>query len=165
MTAFRATYSDFRLVKGRKVAQFVLEVPLEQADAALRVLGGMPKIGEETWVGVAPLVSNDESLNAGPAFPSGPTTQGSGASTPDAPAAKRKWHELKPSQQAGIRCADPEFQKWIGATTAEDAAVRVRQECDVDSLSELNFDLEHARRWQNLDNAFLTETGRATEQR
>ncbi len=40
MTPICATFSDFRLVKGRKVCQLVCEVPLEQADAALAALGG-----------------------------------------------------------------------------------------------------------------------------
>jgi hypothetical protein len=52
-TAFQATFSDFRLVKGRKVCQIVLEVPIEGADKALSVLGGLPNPAEERWVGVA----------------------------------------------------------------------------------------------------------------
>jgi hypothetical protein len=51
--AFQATFSDFRLVKGRKVCQIVLEVPIEGADKALSVLGGLPNPAEERWVGVA----------------------------------------------------------------------------------------------------------------
>ena len=52
-TAFQATYSDFKIIRGRKVCQIVLEVPLEAADAAMAVLGGVPRPDQETWVGVA----------------------------------------------------------------------------------------------------------------
>jgi hypothetical protein len=53
--AFRATFSDFKLIKTRKVAQFIFEVPVEQVDAALKVLGGMPRADAEAWVGIARL--------------------------------------------------------------------------------------------------------------
>lgn len=139
---FQATYADIKTIKTRKVVQFVLEVAQEQANHALECLGGLPRSDVDTWVAVARIQMPGK-----------------------APEPKKKWHELKPSQQAGIRCADLEFQKWIGAPTSEDAAVRVRQECDVDSRSELDYDIESARRWQSLDNAFLVETGRVTEQR
>ena len=55
MTPICATFSDFRLVKGRKVCQLVCEVPLEQADAALAALGGLPNPHAERWVGIVPL--------------------------------------------------------------------------------------------------------------
>ena len=56
MTAFQATYSDFKLVKTRKVVQIVLEVPLEAAGHAYNVLGGMPTFGNEQWFAVARLI-------------------------------------------------------------------------------------------------------------
>ena len=37
--AFKATYSDLRFVKSRKVAQIVLELPLEQADGFIQAFG------------------------------------------------------------------------------------------------------------------------------
>lgn len=52
---FQATFSDLRIVKGRKVGQFVLEVPLEGVDAALKALGGVPRPDKEVWVAVARL--------------------------------------------------------------------------------------------------------------
>src|SRR4051812_4591789 len=51
----QATFSDFRLVKGRKVAQLVFEVPIEQADQALAALGGLPQPATEAWVALARL--------------------------------------------------------------------------------------------------------------
>ena len=54
MPAIRATYSDVKLVKTRKVFQLIFEVPIEDADNALRVLGGLPRPAAERWVGIAP---------------------------------------------------------------------------------------------------------------
>lgn len=53
--AFQATYSDWKVVKGRKVVQVVFELPLETADAAYQALGGMPIPANEVWCGIARL--------------------------------------------------------------------------------------------------------------
>ena len=53
--AFSAAYSNWRVIQGRKVIQLVFEVPLEAADFAYRVLGGMPNNGEEKYFAIARL--------------------------------------------------------------------------------------------------------------
>lgn len=53
--AFSATYSDLKLIKTRKVVQFVFEVPLEAAEHAMNVLGGMPSPMSEKWFAIARL--------------------------------------------------------------------------------------------------------------
>jgi hypothetical protein len=53
--AFKATYSGFKFVATRKVAQIVLEVPSEQAMRVLECLGGMPDGANERWCAVAVL--------------------------------------------------------------------------------------------------------------
>ena len=58
--AFRAVYSDWRLIRTRKVVQVVLELPLEEADRAYSALGGMPRPDAEVWCGVARLKSGKE---------------------------------------------------------------------------------------------------------
>jgi hypothetical protein len=60
--AFRATYSDWKVVKGRKVIQVVLELPLEAADQAYQVLGGMPMAANEIWCAVARLDDAEAAL-------------------------------------------------------------------------------------------------------
>jgi hypothetical protein len=54
---FRASYSDWKLIRTRKCVQIILEVPLEGglAHAAYAALGGMPDPAAETWVAVARL--------------------------------------------------------------------------------------------------------------
>jgi len=59
--AFSATYSDLKLIKTRKVVQFVFEVPLEAAEHAMNVLGGMPSPMTESWFAIARLEKPDAS--------------------------------------------------------------------------------------------------------
>ena len=50
----QGTDADFKIVKTRSVAQFVVEIPLEQADAAIQMFG-LPKASVEQWVAIAAL--------------------------------------------------------------------------------------------------------------
>jgi hypothetical protein len=136
--AFRACYSDWKLIRTRKVVQIVLEVPIEEADAAYQVLGGMPNPAESFWCAVARL-------------------------KPDAPEkkTKREWHELPPAQQAGIRCNEPAFaaflrECWPTAWVQYgDPAAVVRHICRVQSRSQIKPDNpESVRAWQALNNAY-----------
>src|SRR6185312_3523839 len=52
-SAFKATYSDWKLVRTRQVIQIVFEVPLADADNAYEILGGMPNSSKERWFGIA----------------------------------------------------------------------------------------------------------------
>jgi hypothetical protein len=47
--AIQASFADFRLIKGRKQAQIILEIPIEGADAALAALGGIPQPHTRTY--------------------------------------------------------------------------------------------------------------------
>lgn len=53
--AFSATYSDLKVIRGRKVVQFIFEVPIEAAGHAYNVLGGMPSPMDEKWFAIARL--------------------------------------------------------------------------------------------------------------
>lgn len=55
--AFTATYSDLKVVRTRQVVQFIFEVPLEAADHAINVLGGMPSPMQERWFAIARMES------------------------------------------------------------------------------------------------------------
>ena len=138
MTAIRATYSDLKLVKTRKVLQLIFEVPIEEADNALRVLGGMPRADAETWVAIAPIT--EEAATRAP--------------TP-ADTNRKSWGETPLVQQAGIRCNDVEFQQWVAASDTHDAIEAVRRICEVKSRTEFATDDGAAERWRNLDRDFL----------
>lgn len=87
--AFEATYSDWKLVKSRKVVQIVLEVPMEKADLAYQVLGGMPNHAAEAWLAVARMNGKAEQKD------------------------RKRWHDLSVAQQAGIRCNEVAFHQFL----------------------------------------------------
>src|SRR5690348_1035465 len=95
--AFQATYSDWKVVKGRKVVQVVFELPLETADAAYQALGGMPIPANEVWCGIARLAGSS-------AVEQRTVTAPVAGSTP-APSAK------SPAQIAGYLCTLGSFQE------------------------------------------------------
>lgn len=65
--------------------------------------------------------------------------------------APREWIALSPSQQAGIRCNEARFQKFIDAIDADAAADYVRLFCGVLSRSEIKPDTTAAVRWAHLE--------------
>lgn len=99
-TAFKATYSDWKLVKTRQVVQIVFEVPLAEADAAYELLGGMPAPASERWFGIA-AIRNPESAKPQSVTDKLPT------------GAKRDWKDLPASQQAAIRINEPVFAAYL----------------------------------------------------
>jgi hypothetical protein len=64
--AIQGTYADFKIIKSRNVAQFIVEVPLEYANEAV-ALFGLPDPTTEKWVAVAALretaIIQDQSVN------------------------------------------------------------------------------------------------------
>lgn len=93
----------------------------------------------------------------------------SGDSQPvPAGATSQPWEKLKPSQQAGIRCNDPEFQTWLAASeggvapdeiTTDYATSYVRAACGVKSRNELDKPGEPQRKWRELDATFRNSLG------
>ena len=147
--AIRATFSDFRIVKGRKVAQLVFEVPLEGADDALASLGGLPQPAAERWCGIARLTEE-------------------AAAKPDA----RERYAQKPEGEqavarAGILCEDYDFQHWIapaGHMHAADQVARGRHarshlvdRLQIASRSDLARDADALQRFLALEARFKSE--------
>lgn len=156
--AIKGTFSGIEPVKTRSVVKFIIEVPYEQADASLQALGGLPQPAKEPWVAVALLKT--------PCKPEVPE---------EVKKPRKAWDDYLPSQQAAIRCSDPEFQKWVYAindwvgprgpdNAVAAAASYVRQECRVTSRSEIRPGTEEACRWSALDERYQRETGRMAEQ-
>lgn len=65
------------------------------------------------------------------------------------------WHELKPSQQAGIRSRDADFWRWARLDSYDEAVRFIREYCGIASRAELDT-LDGARmKWQQLDRNFM----------
>jgi len=139
--AFQATFSDWKLIRGRKVVQVVLEVPLEAADQAYTALGGMPDPGKSVWVGVARLNLESEVM---PSDKSKQSPETAPALAPEQPVRGRKSFSSLPfAQQAGMLCQDPIFRSFLNeehnyaCETGSDAAEALRERCSVGSRSDL----------------------------
>lgn len=139
--AIFATFSDFKTVKSRSVAQLVFEVPIEHADAALATLGGVPLPGKEQGVGIALVKPEAERKPA------------------KADREPKDWRSLSMAQQAGILASDAEFTAYLRARLIqgrpmlghdEDAAVAIRRYCGVASRSDLDRNEDAAERWVSL---------------
>ena len=76
------------------------------------------------------------------ATPSRPATDRSGGA--------QSWHQMSPTQQAGILCADKSFWKFIGAHSEQEAADFVRLRCGVTSRKDILPDNQAGRRWRDL---------------
>ncbi len=151
--AFQASYSDWKLIRTRKVVQIVLEVPVERADEAYSVLGGMPLSGEETWVGVARL--KQEAKEVMPDTKSRPHPRTDTApvlADPPPVTLARAYHPVSPDkrlcQRAAILCNDKQFQAWLKETNAawnimnlgtaeQKAAELIRVYCEVKSRRDI----------------------------
>jgi hypothetical protein len=130
----QGTFADFKLVKTRSAAQFVIEIPLELADQALKALGGVPFPGKEVSVAIARLTEQ--------AAPSA-----SGAASPPERAGK-DIHPLIKS--AGALANDPRFWTYSGTKNAIGAAEYIRFECNVKSRAEFGTDENAGKRYKSL---------------
>ena len=124
------TFSECKFVKTRSVMQVVIECPIEQADVALSVLGGVPQPGREVHVAVARLETHAEP--------------------------KERRGSL--AQQAGILCGEPGFLKFLQDKLEFkyplkddfDACKWTRKICDVESRAEFDTDAAAGMRWKEL---------------
>ncbi len=158
MAAFRATYSDLKLIKTRQCVQIVFELPLADFDAAYTVLGGMPNPANETWFGIAPLKTEKEIKQ--PAAIESPAKLQPDTDKPSA-GAKRAWETIQPAQQAGIRSHDIRFAKFLEEEypqhwrELQDAADCIRSICGAHSRAELGTDHRKRVLWNQLDKHYL----------
>jgi hypothetical protein len=155
-TAFKAAYSDWKLVKTRGVVQIVFEVPLAEADSAYELLGGMPIVANERWFGIAAIKQE------APAQP----RQDSGSQSPPDGARREKmdWRDMQPAAQAGIRCNEPAFRTFLmeehsfrprqDHDSADEAAVFLRGFFGIKSRSELGTDARRRVLWKQMDDQF-----------
>ena len=151
LAVIRGAFSDWRPVKSRSVLQLVIEVPIEQTQEVLDRLG-VPIPGVEKWVAVALLKAD-----AAPVEQTKPVNDDDGEVRRSAEERRdqpqRKWSSMKPSQQAGMLCADPLFLRFIieehedGAT---DPAEWVRWHCEVKSRLDLDINGYSAGKWNRL---------------
>lgn len=151
--AILGTFSEVKILKTRSVLQIVIEVPIEQADHALKMLGGIPQPGTERWVGIALAPKERKAVNAS-GTPDDPNILGR-------PKEHRKFAELPLSQQAGIRSNDQQFWDFLNETypsylltSIDFIPAAVRDICHVASRSELDTNDLAGAKWRKLEEDF-----------
>ncbi len=108
---FKGTIGALRTIGGRKVIAVTVEVPIEEQST-------VAKIAEHgAWVAVARI--NPEE-----------------APKP-AQKEKRRWETLSVGEQAGIRCGESDFQRWLGVNNADEAATELRRLFNVSSRRDI----------------------------
>lgn len=175
LRGIEADFATWRPVQGRKVLQLVFEVPIEQTQHVLDMLG-IPQSGGSKWCAIA-LLQNGS--NAGERSNSrvGKKPSGSGefsekseenehSSTPSRTIAssagsgtsgaqeseanghpKKPWSEYPRSQQAAILCGDPDFQRYFDARDDKHCATKMREHWGIASRKEF----DHPARWGQWD--------------
>lgn len=133
--AIQATYTDMKLVRTRSVAQLVFEIPIERAAEFIEAFG-VPVPGKEVWCAIARL----------------------NAEQPKAEKPAKRWEDLSPAQQAGMRCNEMSFRRFLDeeghlqpCETVDDAAEAIRVHCGVRSRSDIGKTSASLSEWQKLD--------------
>jgi hypothetical protein len=137
LKVIQAVFYNWRPVVGHKRLQLIFEVPLEDTDIVLKMLGA-PMPDKETWCAIA-LLERDR-----------PATASANAR------AHRAFHTLPAVQQAAIKCKDTDFQIWIncGFASETDCAAYVRRHCGVDSRADILPGTEAEKKWYSLLNEY-----------
>ena len=143
---------DIHTVKTRASFQLVFEIPIEQADAAMAILGGMPLPGQERWVGIAPLGNGEDRLATG----SRQAAEPSAVSSPEGDRARVR---------AVMLCKDERFIRWIGYASEIDARDWLCRCLLVPSRSYIATDANVLKQFLAIERKYRQETGLVAEER
>lgn len=145
----QARFVDYARVATRNAFKLIFEIPLENADKALEVLGGTPVTGKEKWCALALL---DPALFE---------KKGQAEQQPEAPAPspeKVPHKSSKLSVEAFWMCRRRDFQEWLGVSGEDAADARVKSAIRIMSKTALDHNRDAAQRWHDL----VAEFHRAT---
>lgn len=167
LAAIRAEYTDWKLIRTRSTVQIIFEIPVARSSEAFDCLGGMPDPSKSIWCAIARLKEGDETGQQAQAAPSEAEPH---PPTPSS-AQPRSWRDLSYPQQAGIRCSEEAFRKFLSEKIAPDAdfdsccttpaatelaASIVRTYCLVQSRGDIRPNHPSARLWRELEDKFQT---------
>lgn len=133
-------FSTFRHVQGRKVLQMIIEVPAEQAASVFSTFG-YPGSGNPIPVAVARLVEEQ------------PAAEERRERTPFA--------DLPLSQQAALRCAEPDFYKFMSTKFRPDAVIPFDPKRDPNTAPAVHMLRHHLGISSRRDLDLIEEKGKA----
>jgi hypothetical protein len=127
--AIKATFTDYRRIKSRKVMQIVFEVPLETWPRDYKVLGE-PEIETSQWFAIARMTGAAE------------------------PAPAPKDHQSNLAANAALMMQEPIFTLFMRDMVPDHRSDNVdnllKRYLGISSKSELNTDAAAAARWRDL---------------
>jgi hypothetical protein len=132
--AFSGSYSDFKLVKTRSVAQVIVEIPVEAAESFIKVFG-MPIPGSEKPVAIALL-----------------------GTAPEKPKTAEQELGEQIRTRAVLLCKEPAFQQWLQVAGEDDARDYLCEMLDIKSRSALARNQKAQREFVRIENRYLTAT-------
>lgn len=132
-------FSTFRHVQGRKVLQMIIEVPAEQAASVFSTFG-YPGSGNPIPVAVARLVEE-------------PAAEEKRERTP--------FTELPLSQQAALRCAEPDFYTFMCSKFRPDSIIPYDPKRDEKSAPSVPMLRHHLKIGSRRDLDLVEEKGKA----
>lgn len=146
----KLSFTEIQMVRTRNVMVYKFEGPLENADASLKVLGGVPTPGKERWVAIARLVSDAEPLPH------------------DEPKSNSEGEKAR--MRAGMLAKNPKFQEWLSVTNRAksrnelDAADYIRKWCNIHSRSELATNPEALSKYKILETTYMVDQDYPSQQ-
>ncbi len=151
---------DVRNAGQHKEVILKIAVPAELAMRVLDVFGWPTQVNPVS-VAIARLVTEAE-LEKGlePYLPQAETSAAPSLPTPQTARPGKRWGELSPAQQAGIRCGEVAFWRFLNEElayvieSADDAAEAVRDICNVKSRRDIKPNLVAGQVWADLNSSF-----------
>jgi hypothetical protein len=171
--AIQGDFVDLRFIKGRKVCQIVIEIPIE-AGATFVAAFGTPNPAISVPVAVARIHLQKDTPDISENETSPQSAGGHARASALEPerrseiartAAKKRWGDISLAQQAGIICGEGAFTKFLnenypseiqnmlGSGPAEPADL-LRALCGVESRSELDANQEAATIFRNIETKY-----------
>lgn len=151
LRGIEADFATWRPVAGRKVLQLIFEVPIEQTEQVLKMLG-VPQPGESKWCAIAllkknaPLVAQVDRAPGSEPEDAGSNPAGVTSSQAEGGSPKKSWSELSRGNQCGILCSEEDFCRYLKVSTPIEAAEFIRAHFKIASRTDLNAG-DNARRW------------------
>lgn len=157
----QGTFADLKTVKTRGMVQLVIEVPIEHGERVVRAFG-FPQPGNEVHVAVARITA----ASVARASAERPLPEPTHPPVHDG----RRFADMPRSQQAGMLCADPRFQRFFaGEVPAKDPEIHtadlLRLQLGISSRRDLNTDTAAGKRWDAIVAEFHQATGQLPEMR
>lgn len=151
MSALAGNFADFKIIKTRSVLQIVVEIPIEQGQKALELLG-IPQPGQEIPVAIARLVASPKAID------------------PDKSSRAKEAYATKDDMEkavvrAAMLCSDQRYLDWRFCSNPAQAAEDMRAALNIRSRSEIADNERVYKLFIALETKFRLATGQMAEVR